>query len=79
MHDGQLRALQVFLIVQNDVGYVRNHACVICGAIDVVDGDRLTEGACGDVIKLCPLDVNEATSGATVNEGLSASSDHGIC
>jgi hypothetical protein len=66
------------LIAQNDVGYVRNHACVICGAIYVVDMDWLSEGACGDIIKLRPLDVNEAASGATVNEGLSASSDHGI-
>jgi hypothetical protein len=78
MHDGQLCALQVVLIVQNDVGYVCNHACVICGAIDIVDGDQLSEGACGDIIKLHPLDVNEVTSGTAVKEGLSASSDHGI-
>jgi hypothetical protein len=59
-------------------GYVRNHASVICGAVDVVDGDRLGEGAHGDVIKLCPLDVNKTASGVAVNEGLSASSDCGI-
>jgi hypothetical protein len=66
------------LIVQNDIGYVRNHACVICGAVDIVDGDRLSEGAHGDIIKLRPLDVDETASGAAVNEGLSASSDRGI-
>jgi hypothetical protein len=63
------------LIAQNDVGYVRNHAGIVCGAVDVVDRDWLSEGAHGDVIKLCPLDVNETTSGAAVNEGLSALSD----
>jgi hypothetical protein len=67
------------LIAQNDVGYICNHACIICGAVDVVDGHRLSEGAYGDVIKLRPLDVNEAASGTAVNEGLSASSDHSIC
>jgi hypothetical protein len=69
----------VVLIAQNDVSYVYNHACVICGAINIVDGDWLSEGAHGDIIQLCLLDVNEATSGATVNEGLSASSDRSIC
>jgi hypothetical protein len=78
MCDGQLHVLRVFLIVQNDVGYVCNYPCVICGAIDIVDGDQLSEATRGDAIKLCPLDVNEATSGATVNEGLSASSDCAI-
>jgi hypothetical protein len=52
--------------------------CVICGAVDIVDRDRLSEGAHEDAIKLRPLDVNEATSGAAVNKGLSASSDHAI-
>jgi hypothetical protein len=33
---------------------------------------------CGDVIELCPLDVNEAASSTAVNEGLCASLDHGI-
>jgi hypothetical protein len=45
-----------------------------------MDGCPLTvsEGACGDIIKLRTLDVNKTASGTTVNEGLSASSDHGI-
>jgi hypothetical protein len=33
----------------------------------------------GTIIKLCPLDVNEAPSHAAVNEGLSALSDHCVC
>jgi hypothetical protein len=78
MHDGQLCVLRVVLIAQNDISYIHNHALVICSAIDIVDGDWLSEGACGDVIELCPLDVNETSSGTTVNEGLSASSGHGI-
>jgi hypothetical protein len=68
--------LRMILIVQNDVGYVCDCAGVICGAVDVVDGDWLSEGARGDVIKFCPLDVDEAASRATVNEGLSVSSNH---
>jgi hypothetical protein len=39
---------------------------------------RLGEGTCGDVIELCPLNVNEATSSTAVNEGLCASLYHGI-
>jgi hypothetical protein len=78
MHDGQLCVLQVVLIAENDVSYVHNHACIICGVVDIVDGDWLSEGARGDVIELRPLNANEATSGAAVNVGLSASSDRGI-
>jgi hypothetical protein len=45
------------------------------------DGCPLTlgEGACGDVIEFCPLNVNEAASSTTVNEGLCASLHHGVC
>jgi hypothetical protein len=68
----------VGLIVQDDVGYVHDCTGVICGAVDIVDRDRVGEGACGDVIELRPLDVNEATSSTAVNEGLCASLDHGI-
>jgi hypothetical protein len=64
--------------VLNDIGYVCDHAGVICSAVDIVDRDQLGEGACGDVIELCPLDVNEAASSTTVNEGLCPSLDRGV-
>jgi hypothetical protein len=69
----------VVLIVQNDINYVRDCAGIICGAIDIVDRDRLGEGMCGDVIELCPLDINQASSSTTVNEGLCALFDRGVC
>jgi hypothetical protein len=69
----------VVLIAQDDVGYVCDCAGIICGAVNIVDRDRIGEEMCGDVIELCPLDVNEAASGAAVNEGLCASLDRGIC
>jgi hypothetical protein len=68
----------VVLIAQDDIGYVCDCAGVVCGAIDIVDRDRIGEGACGDVIELRLLDVNKAASGAAVNEGLCASLDRGI-
>jgi hypothetical protein len=67
----------VVLIVQDNVGYVCDCAGVICGAIDIVDRDRISEGVRGDVIELRPLDVDEAASGTAVNEGLYASLDRG--
>jgi hypothetical protein len=63
----------VGLIAQDDIGYVRDYAGIVCGAVDIVDRDQVGEGTCGDVIELRPLNVNEATSGAAVNEGLCAS------
>jgi hypothetical protein len=68
----------VGLIVQDDIGYVCDHTGVVCGAVDIVDRDQVGEGACGDVIELRPLNVNEATSGATVNEGLCTSLDRSV-
>jgi hypothetical protein len=46
--------------------------------VDIVDRDWPGKGACGDVIELRPLDVNEASSSTAVNEGLCASLDRGI-
>jgi hypothetical protein len=71
--------LRMILIVQNDIGYVCDCAGIICGAINIVDRDRLSEETHRDIIKLHPLDVNETASGAAVDEGLSASSDRGVC
>jgi hypothetical protein len=68
----------VGLIAQDDIGYVRDRTGIICGAVDIVDWDRVGEGACGDVIELRSLNVNEATSGAAVNEGLCASLDRSV-
>jgi hypothetical protein len=78
MCDGQLCMLRVVLVAQNNVSYVCDCTGIICSAIDIVDRDRLGEGTCGDVIKLCPLNVNEAASSTTVNEGLRALLDHSI-
>jgi hypothetical protein len=69
----------VVLIAQDDISYVCDCAGVVCSAIDIVDRDRLGEGACGDVIELCLLNVYEAASSTTVNEGLCASLDRGVC
>jgi hypothetical protein len=38
--DGQLCALQVVLIGQDDVSYVCDCAGVVCGAVDIVDWDQ---------------------------------------
>jgi hypothetical protein len=65
----------VVLIAQDHVGYVCDCTGVVCGAVDIVDRDWVGEGVCGDIIELRPLNVNEATSGAAVNEGLCASLD----
>jgi hypothetical protein len=32
-----------------------------------------------DIVELCPLNVNETASSSTVNEGLCASFDYGVC
>jgi hypothetical protein len=50
----------VVLIVEYDIGYVCDCSGVVCGAVNIVDRDWLGKGACGDIIELCPLDVNEA-------------------
>jgi hypothetical protein len=68
----------VVLIAQDNVSYVCDCTGIVCGAVDIVDRDRISEGACGDGIELRPLDVDEAASGAAVNEGLCASLDRGI-
>jgi hypothetical protein len=68
----------VVIIVQNDVGYICDCAGIVCSAINIVDRDHIGEGACGDVIELHPLDVNEAASGAAVNEGLCSLLDRSI-
>jgi hypothetical protein len=68
----------VGLIAQDDVGYVCDCAGVICSAIDIVNWDWVGEGTCGDVIELCSLDVDEASSSTAVNEGLCALFDHSI-
>jgi hypothetical protein len=69
----------VVLIVQDNVGYVCDCTGIICGAVDIVDRDRISKGACGDVIELCPLNIDEAASGTPVNEGLCVSFDHSVC
>jgi hypothetical protein len=51
---------------------------VIAPASFAVPSTLYGEGACGDVIELRPLNVNEATSSTAVNEGLCASLDRGI-
>jgi hypothetical protein len=50
----------VVLIAQDNIGDVCDCASVVCGAVDIVDRDRISEGTCGDVIELRPLDVDEA-------------------
>jgi hypothetical protein len=69
----------VVLIAQDDISYVCDCTGVLCGAVNIVDRDRVGEGTCGDVIELRPLDIYEASSSTTVNEGLCASFDRGVC
>jgi hypothetical protein len=68
----------VVLIAQDHVGYVCDCASVVCGAVDIVDQDWISEGACGDIIELRPLNVDAAARGAAINEGLCASLDCGV-
>jgi hypothetical protein len=68
----------VVLIVQDHIGYVCDCVSIVCGAVNIVDRDRISERACGDVIELHPLNVNEAARGAAVNEGLCVSLDRSV-